>query len=154
MSLDDTDRKILAILGKEGRLSNQAIAARVNLSASACLRRLRMLEQSSVIMGYRAEINESAIGVGFSSIVHVTLDRQTEDALSEFETAVSKCANVVQCHLVSGAFDYVLRVAAPSLESFERLHKRTLSALPGVLRIQSNFAIREVVNRTPPLDLD
>lgn len=152
MAIDDTDRRMLVILGREGRLSNQALAARVGLSPSACLRRLKRLERSGAIRGYRAEIDEGAVGAGFSAIVHVALERQTEEALAAFEEAVAQCPSVVQCHLVSGANDYILRVTASSLDSFERLHKRTLSALPGVLRIQSSFAIREVVNRPPAVD--
>ncbi|MFQ5562263.1 MAG: Lrp/AsnC family transcriptional regulator [Parvularculaceae bacterium] len=149
MTIDDTDRKILSLLGLDGRMSNQALAARVGLSPSACLRRLKQLERSGAIRGYRAIIDEEALGAGFSAIVHVTLERQTEEALAAFEEAVATCESVVQCHLVSGVNDYILRVTAPSLESFERLHKRTLSALPGVQRIQSSFALREVVNRPP-----
>jgi DNA-binding Lrp family transcriptional regulator len=143
--LDDADRRILAALRQDGRITNAALAEAVGLSPSACLRRLRLLETRGVIRGYTALIEEPAQGDTVTVIVQITLDRQTEDHLSRFETAVKRLPEVRDCFLMTGLSDYLLRVEVRDAADYERIHKEQLSRLPGVARIQSSFAIRRVI---------
>jgi DNA-binding Lrp family transcriptional regulator len=143
--LDDTDRALLRLLRADGRMSNAALAAAVGLSASACLRRLRLLEHRGVIRGYTALIEEAPVRDGVVVIVQITLERQTDDSMQRFETAVRRCPEVRECYLMTGMSDYLLRVEARDAADYERIHKDALSRLPGVARIQSSFAIRSVV---------
>lgn len=144
--LDALDRKLLRLLRADGRMSNAALAAAIGLSPSACLRRLRLLEESGVIRGYTAIIqDDTAPSARTVVIVQITLERQTEDGLSRFEAAVRQCPEVRECYLMTGASDYQLRVEARDAADYERIHKEQLSRMPGVARIQSAFAIRTVV---------
>ncbi|MEM8988370.1 MAG: Lrp/AsnC family transcriptional regulator [Pseudomonadota bacterium] len=147
--LDETDRAILNEMQLNGRIPNVDLAERVGLSPSACLRRVQVLETMGAIRGYYAEISADVAEAGFIAFVNITLERQTEAYFTAFEEAVEECPNVLQCYLMSGTSDYILRVAARDIQDFERLHKERLSAFPGVARIQSSFAMREVVNRPP-----
>lgn len=144
-ALDAIDSNIIRLLRSDARMSNAKLAAGVGLSQSACLRRLRLLERSGVIRGYTVLLDEPADGHATVVIVQVTLERQTDDFLRRFEAAVRKCAEVTECDLMSGQADYVLRVEARNAADYERIHTEVLSQLPGVARIQSNFAIRTVV---------
>ncbi len=145
--LDTIDIAILRTLQEDGRISNANLADRVGLSASACSRRLDILEKSGVIRGYQARLSNRALEHGMIVIVHISLSGQFEKTLSEFETAVKRCPNVLVCYLMSGEYDYILRVAARDLQDYERIHKEWLSALPHVVRINSAFALREVIDR-------
>ena len=145
---DKTDLAIMEILQKEGRISNAALSERVGLSPSACSRRLDILEKSGVIRGYHARISHQALDYRMMAIVHISLSGQFAKTLTEFETAVRLCPNVLVCYLVSGEYDYILRVAARDLEDYERIHKTYLSSFPHVVRINSSFAMREVLDRT------
>lgn len=147
MQLDTFDRKIVAALAAEGRQTAVELAGRVGLSPSACTRRLQALEQSGVIAGYRARIDAAALGLGITAFVEITLERQNDDTLRAFEQALSECQNVLSCHLMSGASDYLLEIVARDLSDFERLHANVLGHLPGVARIESKFSLREVINR-------
>lgn len=142
--LDAADRKILRILRSDGRISNARLATAVGLSPSACLRRLRLLEQSGVIRGYTAIIDEPVQGDMAVIIVQITLDRQTEAFFRTFETAVRRHAEVRECYLMTGGSDYLLRVEARSTADYERIHTEVLSNLPGVARIHSSFTLRNV----------
>lgn len=144
-ALDAIDSNIIRLLRSDARMSNAKLAAGVGLSQSACLRRLRLLERSGVIRGYTVLLDEPADGHTTVVIVQVTLERQTDEFLRRFEAAVRKCAEVTECDLMSGQADYVLRVEARNAADYERIHTEVLSQLPGVARIQSNFAIRTVV---------
>ena len=144
-SLDDADRRILRALRQDGRMTNAALAEAVGLSPSACLRRLRLLERSGVIRGYTAIIDEPDARETVTVIVQITLDRQTEEHLSRFETAVRRLPEVRECYLMTGMSDYLLRVEVRDAADYERVHKEQLSRLPGVQRIQSSFAIRRVI---------
>jgi DNA-binding Lrp family transcriptional regulator len=144
-ALDDTDRTLLRLLRADGRMSNAALAEAVGLSPSACLRRLRLLEHRGVIRGYTAIIAEAPTREGVTVIVQVALERQTDDSMQRFEVAVRRCPEVRECYLMTGMSDYLLRVEARDAADYERIHKDTLSRLPGVARIQSSFAIRSVV---------
>ncbi|MGB7287036.1 MAG: Lrp/AsnC family transcriptional regulator [Salaquimonas sp.] len=147
MKLDKIDRTILATLQDNARLSNVEIAELAGLSQSACLRRVKHLEESGVIEGYQAVISNKKIGQTITAIIQITLNGQSEQHLSEFEAAVERCPYIVACFLMSGASDYIIRVNAKDMEHFEYIHKNWLSTLPGVSRMQSGFAMRVVVNR-------
>lgn len=144
---DKTDIAILEILQKEGRISNAALSERVGLSQSACSRRLDILEKSGVIRGYHARISHKALDYRMMAIVHISLSGQFAKTLTEFENAVRRCPNVLVCYLVSGEYDYILRVAARDLEDYERIHRDWLSALPHVVKINSSFSLREIIDR-------
>ena len=148
MQLDAIDLSILRSLQNDGRQSNAALAEKIGLSASACSRRLDILETSGVIRGYHARISNAALGHSVTVIVHMSLSGQSETILSEFEAAVKRCPNVLVCYLMSGEYDYLLRIAAKDLADYERIHKEWLSAMPHVTKINSSFALREVVDRT------
>lgn len=152
-NLDKTDTAILDILQKEGRISNAALSERVGLSQSACSRRLDILEKSGVIKGYHARISHRALDYRMMAIVHISLSGQFAKTLTEFENAVRRCPNVLVCYLVSGEYDYILRVAARDLEDYERIHRDWLSALPHVVKINSSFSLREIMDR-PNVGLD
>lgn len=145
--LDTLDMSILRELQKNGRISNAELAEKVGLSASACSRRLDILEKSGVISGYHARLSNKAIGHKMIAIVHISLSGQFAKTLAEFEAAVKRCPNVIVCYLMSGEYDYILRVAAKDLEDYERIHRDWLSALPHVSKINSSFALREVIDR-------
>ena len=148
MALDRIDIAILETLQKDGRISNAALAEQVGLSQSACSRRLDNLEREGVIRGYHARLSNAALGHKMTAIVHISLSGQFEKTLTEFEAAVRRCPNVLSCHLMSGEYDYILRIAARDLEDYERIHKEWLTAMPHVTKINSSFALREVVDRT------
>jgi DNA-binding Lrp family transcriptional regulator len=145
--LDGFDHKIVAALAADGRLTNVELASRIGLSPSACTRRLQSLEAAGVIRGYRAMVDASAIGLGITVFVEITLERQNDDTLRAFEAALAKSPNVLSCHLMSGSSDYLIRIAARDLPDFEHLHANVLGHLPGVARIESKFALREVIDR-------
>ncbi|MCB1433870.1 MAG: Lrp/AsnC family transcriptional regulator [Rhizobiaceae bacterium] len=148
MSLDKIDIAILEALQNDGRISNAALAERVGLSQSACSRRLDNLEKAGIILGYHAQLSNAALDHKMTAIVHISLSGQFEKTLSDFEAAVKRCPNVLSCHLMSGEYDYILRIAAKDLEDYERIHKQWLSAMPHVTKINSSFALREVIDRT------
>ncbi|MCT8997076.1 Lrp/AsnC family transcriptional regulator [Chelativorans intermedius] len=148
MSLDRIDIAILDTLQQDGRISNAALAERVGLSQSACSRRLDNLERAGVIKGYHAQLSNAALGHRMTVIVHISLTGQFEKTLSEFEAAVKRCPNILSCHLMSGEYDYILRIAARDLEDYERIHKEWLTGMPHVIKINSSFALREVIDRT------
>jgi Lrp/AsnC family leucine-responsive transcriptional regulator len=142
--IDSTDRAILAALGADGRMSNVALAERVHLSPSACLRRLRRLEQSGVIDRYAAVIDPASIGKSTSVFVDISLSSQREDLLDAFEAAVTEVPGVMSCHLMAGDADYVVQILCADVADYERIHRTYLSRLPGVTRLRSSFALRTV----------
>jgi DNA-binding Lrp family transcriptional regulator len=143
--IDLIDKKILRALQADGRISNTDLAAQVGLSASACLRRLRLLEHSGVIRGYTAIIDAEAPEHLTVFVVEIMLERQTVEFLSRFEAAVRKCPDILECYLMTGDYDYLVRVEARDPLDYERIHRDQLSRLPGIARIRSSFAIRRVV---------
>lgn len=147
MELDAIDRSILKELQRNGRISNAELAQRVGLSPSACSRRHDILEREGVISGYHARLSHKALDYRMMVIVHISLSGQFAKTLTEFEAAVKRCPNVLVCYLMSGEYDYILRVAAKDLEDYERIHRDWLSALPHVVKINSSFALREVIER-------
>ena len=145
--LDATDRKMLRALQLDGRMTNSDLSKTVNLSESACLRRLRTLEAAGVISRYAAIINERAVGFPISVFVTVTLSSQAEGSLTAFEAAVSSVPEVVECYLMTGGSDYLLRLVVRDVDDLERIHSRELTRLPGVTRVSSSVAMRTVVKR-------
>jgi len=153
MKLDSTDRKILRALQSDGRLSNSDLAERINLSPSACLRRVKQLEEQGVIAGYVMLLNPAAIGRPTIIFVEITLNSQSVQCQEAFEAAVRKNPEIMECYLMTGEADYLLRVAAGGASDYERLHKNHLSSLPGVARIKTAFGIRTVCTSTAyPID--
>lgn len=147
--MDETDARILRLLRQDARMPNAAIAQAVGLSASACLRRLRLLERRGIIRGYTVVLDAPPNPGAVTVIVQITLERQTEEFLRRFEDAVRRCAEVHECHLMTGMADYLLRLECRDAADYERVHKEALSRMPGVARIQSSFAIRTVIRGTP-----
>jgi Lrp/AsnC family transcriptional regulator, leucine-responsive regulatory protein len=131
------DRKILRELSRDARISNAELAERVGLSASACSRRTSELERTGVIRGYRAILNPQATGGGFTAYVAVGLSRHTMTEQSAFEEAVASAPEVRECHNVTGAIEYLLRVEVPDLAAYKRFHSEVLGALPQVTTITS-----------------
>jgi len=148
--MDQLDRKILRHLRLEGRISNSDLAAQVGLSASACHRRVGLLEARGIIRGYTA-IVASAEESGIIAIVRITLEKQTEAYLNRFEDAVREHPEIEECFLMTGGADYILRASAPSAAAYEEIHKMILSRLPGVARIHSSIALRSVLDYTKPV---
>jgi len=148
--LDALDRAILGALLDDARLSQVELSERIPLSATAIARRIRSLEEKGVIEGYQARISREALGLSITVIVHIGLKSQNEDLLKAFEEAVVKAPSVISCHLMSGEDDYLVTVMARDLADFERIHKEQLSRLPGVARIKSSFALRNVANKLLP----
>jgi Lrp/AsnC family leucine-responsive transcriptional regulator len=146
-TMDAIDAAILRILQQNGRIANAELAERVGLSASACSRRVDILEKTGVISGYHARLSHKALDYRIMVIVHISLSGQFAKTLTEFEAAVKLCPNVLVCYLMSGEYDYILRVAAKDLEDYERIHRDWLSALPHVVKINSSFSLREIIDR-------
>ena len=150
--MDRIDRSILAALQENARISNVELANRIGLSASACLRRVALLEANHIVDGYHANVNASKIGYDVLVLMHITLKGQSAAMMAEFEEAVSCIPQVLACFLIAGSNDYILRVTARDVNDFGRIHSSHLSALPNVLRMESNFVLREVFNRGMPAD--
>ena len=148
MKMDSTDRAILSFLQEEARLSNVQLAERVYLSESACLRRVKALEKSGVIAGYAALVDPIKVGLPSIVVVHLTLQRQDQTDLETFEDAVRLIPEVMECYLMTGEFDYLLRIVVADTSDFERVHRQHLAQLPGVARIHSSFALRTVRKTT------
>ena len=142
--LDRTDRAIIRELQADGRLSNQALSERVGLSPSPCSRRLRMLEDSGVITGYTALVDEAAIGFHLSVFVFIKLERQVDDSLTTFEAAIMEFPEVVDCWLMTGTRDYLLRIVTTGLPHYETFLTSSLTKIPGVASIESSLSLRRV----------
>ena len=147
-NLDRIDRSILHWLQQDGRLSNAALAGQVALSESACLRRVKALEQSGYLCNYVGLVDQALAGYPDNVFVQITLHSQQQDDLAEFESEVAKLPEVMECHLMSGDADYLLRVIVADARDYERLHSQFLTRLPGVARVHSSFALRTVIKKT------
>jgi DNA-binding Lrp family transcriptional regulator len=148
MTLDRYDRAILKALQKDGRISNVQLAAAVSLSESACLRRVRALEDAGLIDRYVALLSQPKVGLPGNIFVHIGLHREEDSELAAIEEAVRNVPEVMECYLMTGEFDYLIRVAVADMADFERLHKDILTRLPGVARVNSSVAIRTVQKKT------
>jgi len=144
MELDAIDRRILAALQKSARIPNNELADTVGLSPSPCLRRVRTLEENGVIRNYVALVDPNAVGLAVSVFVNVSLERQVEKALQRFERAVLTRPEVLECYLMTGDADYLLRVVCADLAAYERFLMNHLTQVPGVSSIRSSFALKQI----------
>ena len=147
-SLDDIDIRILAALQEDGRLTNVELAKRVNLSPSPCLARVKALERSGLISAYVALCDPLALGLSVNVFISVSLERQGKDALEGFEQRIADHPEVMECYLMTGASDYLLRVLVPDMKSLERFIVDHLAKIPGVANIRSSFALKQVRYKT------
>jgi Lrp/AsnC family transcriptional regulator, leucine-responsive regulatory protein len=147
-SLDHVDKSLLRHLQNQGRATNADLAEAARLSESACFRRVRALEAEGVITGYAATVDPRAVGLGLTVFVSISLTSQAQEVLAAFEGAVAQAPEIMECHLMAGQSDYILRVVASDVDDLERLHAHVLTRLPGVARINSSIALRTVVRRT------
>jgi DNA-binding Lrp family transcriptional regulator len=148
MTLDKFDKSILSALQKDGRISNVDLAELVSLSESACLRRVRRLEEKGFIERYAALLDQRQAGLSGNVFVHIALQREEQSELAAFEAAVQNLPEVMECYLMTGEFDYLLRVVVSDMADFERVHNESLTRLPGVARVNSSVAIRTVRKTT------
>ena len=146
--IDSIDRKILRIIQKNGRISNAELADQVCLSTSACHRRLRRLFDESIISSVVALVDERSVQLNSTVFVEIKLMRQVDDILEEFERAVRFIPEVLECHLMAGSADYLLKVVVSDAEDFERIHRKHLSKLPNVSNMTSSFSLRKVHKST------
>ena len=148
LQIDSIDRKLLRLLQDDSRRSVQELGEAAGLSASACHRRLKGLEERGLVAGYHAVLDAAALGFTMQFFIEVGLTSQTETALDAFEAAVREIPEVLECHLMAGQSDYLLRVICRDHEDFERRHRRLAARLPGVARLHSYMSFREVLART------
>jgi Lrp/AsnC family leucine-responsive transcriptional regulator len=148
LQIDAIDRKLLRLLQDDSRRTVQELGDAAGLSASACHRRLKGLEERGIIEKYHAVLSAGQLGFSIQFFIEVGLTSQSEASLDAFETAVKDIPEVLECHLMAGQSDYILRVVCRDHEDFERLHRRLSARLPGVARIHSNMSIRTVKART------
>lgn len=146
--LDPTDRRILSVLQRNGRISNSDLAEEINLSPSACHRRVQRLESEGFIDKFVALLNARKMGRPTTVFVEITLQGQADEVLDAFEREVAKVPDVLECHLMAGSADYLLKIVAEDTEDFARIHRQYLSRLPGVAQMQSSFALRTVLKTT------
>jgi DNA-binding Lrp family transcriptional regulator len=147
--MDDIDRRILAELQENGRLTVTELADRVQLTPAPCHRRLRELEHTGVITGYRAVLDPAAVGLGFEAIVSVTLDRGDADTVAAFEAAIAAIPQIRHAERLFGDPDYLLRVVAPDLDDYAMLRDQKLATLPGIQRLTSTIVMKRIVDNRP-----
>ncbi len=147
-ALDAIDRRILENLQNDARMANVALAEKVGLSPSPCLRRVGRLEETGVIKGYATLVDAEAVGLPVSIFVNVTLEKQVEGALETFEKDIRAQPEVMECYLMTGDFDYLLRVVTSDLQAYERFLMEHLTRVPGVASIKSSIALKQVAYRT------
>ncbi|MGK2227388.1 MAG: Lrp/AsnC family leucine-responsive transcriptional regulator [Devosia sp.] len=142
--LSAVDRKILGALQEDGRMTIQAIADRVGLSASPCLRRIRQMEQAGIISGYSASVDQKAVGLPVSVFISIKLERQRAAELDAFSAAIDRWPEVMECYLMTGQFDFLLRVVCADLEAYEQFLRERLTQIAGVASIESSFSLGQV----------
>ncbi len=148
MELDELDRKILTCLQENARISNAELAEKVGLSPSPCWRRVRALEDAGIVRKYATILEPKVIGLPVSVFVSVTLEKQVEDWLERFEAALRDRPEVMECYLMTGEFDYLLRVVVPDLEAYEKFVLEHLTRIQGISGIKSSFALKQVQYKT------
>ena len=149
LPMDTVDRQMLAILQRDGRISNAALAEKLHLSPSPCLRRLRALEHDGVITGYRAELDRQTLGLGLTVFVELKVDGHSDRSAAAISEALVAAPEVVSAHIVSGSADFLLEVVVADLAAYERLMFETLLRLPNVSDVRSNIALRIVKSHGP-----
>ncbi len=148
MEIDDIDRRILRALQKSGRMSNAELAERISLSPSACHRRVQRLEKEKIIKDYVALLEPRMVDRRTTVFVQISLSGQSDSLLAAFEREVALIPDVLECHLMAGTADYLMKVVASDTDDFARIHRRYLARLPGVAKLQSSFALRTVFKTT------
>ncbi len=149
MKIDRYDRRILDILQHDGRISNQDLADRIGLSPSPCLRRVRGLEESGLIMGYRALLNARKLGLTLLALIHISMDRHTPERFAHFDATVNELPEVLECLLITGQeADYQLKVIVRDMEAYQALLLNKITRIEGVSGVHSSFVLRRVVQRT------
>ncbi|MCB1751587.1 MAG: Lrp/AsnC family transcriptional regulator [Gammaproteobacteria bacterium] len=149
MPLDRYDRRILEVLQHDGRISNQELADRIGLSQSPCLRRVRALEESALITGYRALVDAKKLGLNLLALIHISMDRHTPERFANFDKIVSSLPEVLECLLITGQdADYQLKVVVQDMDAYQTLLLDRITRIEGVTGVHSSFVLRQVVNRT------
>lgn len=154
MQLDRYDRRILEVLQREGRISNQDLATRVGLSPSPCLRRVRTLEESGLITGYHAELNAKKLGLSLIALLSISMDRHTPERFAAFEAAIGQIPEVIECLLITGQkSDYQLKLVVRDMDDYQRLLLEKITRIEGVAGVHTSFVLRQIVKRGAlPLD--
>jgi len=149
MELDRYDRHILEVLQQEGRISNQELAERIGLSPSPCLRRVRTLEESGLVTGYRALLDAKKLGYSLMALIHISMDRHTPERFSNFETKIGELPEVLECLLITGQdADYQLKVVVRDMDAYQELLLDRITRIEGVSGVHSSFVLRRVVDKT------
>jgi Lrp/AsnC family leucine-responsive transcriptional regulator len=149
MNLDRYDQQILEILQTDGRINNQELADRIGLSPSPCLRRVRALEESGLIMGYRALLDAKKLGLSLMALVHISMDRHTPERFENFETSIGLLPEVLECLLITGQdADYQLKVIVRDMDHYQTLLLNKITRIEGVTGVHSSFVMRKVLNKT------
>jgi Lrp/AsnC family leucine-responsive transcriptional regulator len=147
--LDRTDKRILELLQQDGSLSNLQLAERVGLSASPCSRRVKALEESGIIEGYRAHLNAKQLGLSLMALISISMDRHTPERFENFEAILRDCPQVLECYLITGqTADYVVKVLVRDMDDFQQFLLGTLTRIEGVSGVHSSFVMRKVLDRT------
>ena len=149
MKLDRYDQHILEILQADGRINNQDLADRIGLSPSPCLRRVRALEESGLIVGYRALLDAKKLGLTLTALIHISMDKHTPERFANFEATVSLLPEVLECLLITGQnADYQLKVAVRDMDHYQALLLNKLASITGVTGVHSSFVLRQVLHKT------
>jgi Lrp/AsnC family leucine-responsive transcriptional regulator len=149
MKLDRYDQHILEVLQEDGRINNQDLADRIGLSPSPCLRRVRALEESGLIEGYRALVNAKKLGLSLMALIHISMDKHTPERFANFESEVTVLPEVLECLLITGQdADYQLKVVVRDMDHYQSLLLNQLTRIEGVTGVHSSFVLRRVVSRT------
>lgn len=149
MEIDRIDQQILNILQVDGRIANQDLADRIGLSPSPCLRRVRALEESGLITGYRAMLDAKKLGLSLIALVHISMDRHTPERFANFETSIGILPEVLECLLITGQdADYQIKVAVKDMDHYQTLLLNKLTRIEGVTGVHSSFVLRQVIDRT------
>lgn len=149
MKLDRYDQQILDILQQDGRINNQDLADRIGLSPSPCLRRVRALEESGLIVGYRALLDAKKLGLTLTALIHISMDKHTPERFANFEATVSLLPEVLECLLITGQnADYQLKVAVRDMDHYQALLLNKLASITGVTGVHSSFVLRQVLHKT------
>lgn len=147
--MDRYDRQILEILQQDGRISNQDLAERIGLSPAPCLRRVRALEESGLISGYRAVLDPKPLGLTLMALIYISMDQHTPERFEHFEVAIKEIPEVLECLLVTGqSADYQLKAVVPDMDAYQALLLERINRIPGVTGVHSSFVLRRVVDRT------
>lgn len=150
MNLDRYDQHILRLLQQDGRISNQELAEKIGLSPSACMRRVRAIEEAGFISHYRAELNAKQLGLNLTALVHISMDQHTSERFAVFEEAIKTIPNVIECLLITGqAADYQLKVVVSDMDAYQHLLLNRINKIPGVNGVHTSFVLRSVIYRAP-----